>query len=218
MFGPSRSDRAVQIKICGITNSADAIDAVECGADALGFNLFQGSRRFVDLNAVAKWIPQLPGGIPKVAVMVSPSWDEAMNAVHSRLFDSLQLHGDESPEFCRKLTHAGVQFTKALPITGENSLIQFTDFHTPSILLDSRSAEGFGGTGRSFPWSLAYRFIADHPHFRVILAGGLTPENVVEAIATAQPAGVDVTSGVEASVGRKDRRRLAAFISAARGL
>ena len=217
MSGPSRSERAVQIKICGITSSADALDAVECGADALGFNLFRGSRRFVDLNAAAQWIRRLPAKIPRVAVLVSPTWDEAMTTLNSQLFHSLQLHGDESPEFCRRLAQAGIQFTKALPVAGEESLLQPADFSTPRILLDSRSPEGFGGTGLSFPWSLARRFIADHPDFQVILAGGLTPENVVEAINTAQPVGVDVTSGVEASIGRKDRRRLAAFISAARG-
>ena len=214
MTNESREPRAVQIKICGITNLDDARDAIECGADALGFNLFPGSKRFVELKSAAEWIQELPRSVGKVAVMVNPTWAEAINAARTGLFDRLQLHGDETPEFCRRLTKAGIRFTKALAMIDESSVAQSTDFSTTSILLDSRSPKGFGGTGRAFPWSLARRFIESHPEFRVTLAGGLTPENVRDAIAAVNPAGVDVTSGVEADFGRKDRRLVEAFIAA----
>src|SRR4029077_3107508 len=105
-------------------------------------------------------------------------------------------------------------FTKALPMRDETSLRQPTGYSTDSILLDSGTTAGFGGSGQTFPWSLARQFIEANPEFRVILAGGLTAQNVAEAIAIADPAGVDVTSGVEASSGRKDRAHLRAFISA----
>jgi phosphoribosylanthranilate isomerase len=218
MVASSRRGVAVEIKICGITNSADAGDAIDCGVDALGINLFPGSKRFVDVKSADPWIRELPERIKKVAVMVNPPLDEATAVAESGLFDVLQLHGDESAEFCEELTGRAIPFIKALPMIDQTSLDQATEFFTPNILLDSRSAEGFGGTGRFFPWSLAARFIADHPQFRVNLAGGLTPENVVEAIIAAGPAGVDVTTGVEASPGRKDRSRLQAFVAAVRGL
>ncbi|HJT81004.1 MAG TPA: phosphoribosylanthranilate isomerase, partial [Chthoniobacterales bacterium] len=168
MTNDSRETRAVEIKICGITNCDDARDAIECGAHALGFNLFAGSKRFVELERAAEWIAELPPGVGKVAVMVNPTLDEAMNAAETGLFDSLQLHGDETPGFCRKLAGAGVRFTKALAMTDENSADQPIDFSTKSILLDSGTSAGFGGSGRVFPWSLARRFIELRPEFRVI--------------------------------------------------
>lgn len=215
MFDSSGPLRSVQIKICGITNLSDATEAIECGAHALGFNLFPGSRRFIEIESTANWISQLPSGIRKVAVLVNPTWDEAVTIARLPFFDSLQLHGDESPEFCRKLADCGITFTKAIRMVDEMSLEQQTDFGTRSFLLDSGSAKGFGGTGQTFPWSLARRFADAHPDSEIILAGGLTSENVRQAIAMVRPAGVDATSGVEATFGRKDHALLKAFISAA---
>jgi phosphoribosylanthranilate isomerase len=215
MSHAGRRGRSVEIKICGITNLTDALDAIECGADALGFNLFPGSSRFVEINIAGEWIAKLPSDIRKVAVMVDPTLAEAIRTAQFPFIDSLQLHGNESAEFCSELAKRGVSFTKALPMRDEMSLRQPCRFSTESILLDSGRAESFGGSGQTFPWSLARRFIEAHPEFQVILAGGLTPENVAEAIGLVRPAGVDVTSGVEAGFGRKDRRLLEAFISAA---
>lgn len=216
MSQQSGRDRSVQIKICGITNPNDALDSVELGADALGFNLYPGSRRFVEIETAAEWISKLPSGIRKVAVLVNPTLELAVSAAQLAFIDSLQLHGNESAEFCSELANRGISFTKALPMRDEASLRQPTGFSTDSILLDSGTAVGFGGSGQAFPWSLARRFVEAHPKFQVILAGGLTAENVGEAIAVVEPAGVDVTSGVEASFGRKNRDRLRAFIFAAR--
>jgi len=214
--GADQSAYRVFVKICGITNLDDALEAIDCGADALGFNLYPGSKRFIELDQAAQWIAQIPPGVGKVAVMVNPTLDDALRTARLDLFDSLQLHGNESPEFCRDLAEAGISFTKALPMKDEKSLDQATKFFTRSVLLDSATAHGFGGTGRTFPWSLAGRFVQAHPELSVILAGGLTPENVGEAIATVRPAGVDVTSGIEAEMGRKDSKRVQAFIAAAK--
>ena len=216
MSQESRRGGSVQIKICGITNLSDALDSIELGADALGFNLYPGSRRFVDIETASVWIAKLPSSIRRVAVLVNATVEQAMNIAHLPFIDSLQLHGKESAEFCAELANAGVVFTKALAMRDESSLRQPTSFSTDSILLDSGSPAGFGGSGQPFPWSLARRFIEEHPRFEVILAGGLTAENVGHAIDLVGPAGVDVTSGVEATFGRKDRARLQAFISAAR--
>jgi phosphoribosylanthranilate isomerase len=216
MSHQSARKRPVEIKICGITNLGDAVDAIECGADALGFNFYPRSRRYIDIETAGEWIVSLPDGVRKVAVLVNPTFQQALATARLPFIDSLQLHGNESAELCSQLADRGVNFTKALPMRDEESLRQPTRYSTDSILLDSGTTAGFGGSGQTFPWSLARRFIVAHPKFSVILAGGLTADNVAEAIATVEPAGVDVTSGVEASFGCKDRARLRAFVAAVR--
>ncbi|HZE12656.1 MAG TPA: phosphoribosylanthranilate isomerase [Chthoniobacterales bacterium] len=204
----------LRVKICGLTTPQDAAAAIEFGADALGFNFFRGSKRFVG-DKVA-WISDLPGIAQKIAILVNPSWDEAMRVARIPGISALQLHGNETPDFCRRLMTEGIRFEKAIPVTGRDSLIKVPDFSTNTILLDSNASGEFGGSGRTFPWEIGRRFAEDNPHLRVILAGGLTAENVAEAVAAVQPFGVDVTTGVEASPGRKDYRRLQAFFVAAR--
>ena len=110
----------------------------------------------------------------------------------------------------------GIRFEKAVPVSGSDSVAALPDFHTLTLLLDSGGAGEFGGSGRTFPWSIARDFVRARPEMRVILAGGLTPENVAEAVAVVRPFGVDVTSGVESSPGRKDHERMRAFLAAAR--
>jgi phosphoribosylanthranilate isomerase len=204
----------LRVKICGLTTPQDAAAAIEFGADALGFNFFPGSKRYVGTET--PWIGELPGNIEKLAVLVNPSWDEAKAIAGTAGITALQLHGKESPEFCRRLMKEGIQFEKALPVSGTDSVVSIRNFSTRTVLLDSSGAGVFGGSGRAFPWEIARAFIEANPQLRVILAGGLNPENVAEAVATARPFGVDVTTGVEASPGRKDYARLRAFILAAR--
>jgi phosphoribosylanthranilate isomerase len=204
----------LRIKICGLTTPQDAAAAVEFGADALGFNFFPGSRRYVGREA--EWISNLPENVEKLAIVVNPSWEEAKAIAGAGGITALQLHGNESPEFCRRLMEEGIRFEKALPVSGPNSLVGLPDFMTRTLLLDSAGAAEFGGSGRTFPWEIARAFVDANPELRVVLAGGLNPENVAEAAAAVRPFGVDVTTGVEASPGRKDYGRLRAFISAAR--
>jgi len=217
MFGKDNEEATrIRVKICGITNLADALAAIECGADALGFNFFPGSKRYIDIFAALDWMAGLPRKVRKVAVLVNPSEAQALQFAEFPFIDALQLHGAESPGFCRVLAERGITFAKALPVIDENSLRDVPSFSTRTVVLDSRSAKGFGGTGQPFPWVLARRFIDAYPKLNVILAGGLTPENVVDAVRQVRPSGVDVTSSVEASPGRKDFVRLKAFIDAAR--
>jgi phosphoribosylanthranilate isomerase len=204
----------LRIKICGLTTPQDAAAAIEFGADALGFNFFRGSKRYVGNET--GWIGELPGNVEKLAVLVNPSWDEAKAIAGSAGVTALQLHGNESPEFCQRLMEDGIRFEKALPVRGPDSLVDVPDFMTRTLLLDSASADEFGGSGRTFPWEIARAFVEANRQLRVIVAGGLTPENVAEAVAAARPFGVDVTTGVEATPGRKDYGRLRAFILAAR--
>ena len=206
-----------RVKICGLTTPDDAAAAIEFGADALGFNFFIGSERYLPIGQSRDWIAALPAEVAKMAVLVNPGWDEALMAAKLPGITALQLHGGETPDFCRKLTEHGIRFAKALPVTTQDSVRNLPSFFTRTVLLDSSPAGEFGGSGRTFPWKIARDFVEDNPHLRVILAGGLTPENVAEAVATVRPFAVDVTSGVESSAGRKDHGRLRAFIAAARG-
>jgi phosphoribosylanthranilate isomerase len=204
----------LRIKICGLTTPQDAEAAIQFGADALGFNFFPGSRRYV--GSKTAWISALPENVEKIAIVVNPGWTEAKAIAGLQGITALQLHGMETPGFCKRLREAGIRFEKALPIGSIDSLNNVADFSTRTILLDSSSSGEFGGSGRGFPWEIARRFIDANPALQVILAGGLTPENVGSAIAAVRPFGVDVTTGVESVPGRKDHGRLRAFIAAAR--
>ncbi len=217
MFGgKSGSSDRVCVKICGVTNEPDALAAIESGADALGFNLVSGSKRYIDIKTAGVWIDKLPKKTCKVAVMVNPSWNEAFRISQLSFIDALQLHGKESREFCRRLAEAGIRFAKALPVAGSKSLLDVPGFSTDTVILDSASGREFGGTGKLFPWKLARQFVKKHPDLNVILAGGLNAENVAAAVREVRPGGVDVTTGVEVSPGRKDHRLIKAFIQAAR--
>jgi phosphoribosylanthranilate isomerase len=215
MFGGERSDR-IQVKICGITNPADAFAAIDCGADAIGLNFYSRSKRYIDIQRARDWIHKLPRDICKVAVLVDPTYEDAIRVGELGFIDALQLHGQESPEFCRRLAEAGVRFAKALPIANERSLLNVPSYHSRTLVLDTAIGGKFGGTGRTFPWHWARHFAESHPDFNIILAGGLTPENVAQAIAEAKPSAVDVTGGVESSVGCKDYARMRAFVEAVR--
>lgn len=205
----------VRIKICGLTTPQDAEAAIEFGADALGFNFHPGSRRYLAIEA-ARWIGELPDTVDKFAVVVDPTIGgaEAIAAVGG--IDALQLHGSETPDFCRHLKERGIRFEKAIPVGNSGSLETCPEFFTDTVLLDSAGSGQFGGSGHTFPWQMAREFVEANPHLRVVLAGGLRPENVAEAVALVRPFGVDVTTGVESAAGKKDYGLLAAFISAAR--
>jgi phosphoribosylanthranilate isomerase len=216
MFGEKpRSGGQVFVKICGITNEADALAAIDAGADALGFNLVRRSKRCIDIDTAAGWIDKLPPKICKVAVMVDPSWEDALRVSRLRFIDALQLHGAESAEFCRRLADVKVRFAKAVPVENSTSLADIPDFATDTLVLDTAWGGEFGGSGKAFPWRFAREFVHLHPTLNVILAGGLNPDNVAEAITAAGARGVDVTSGVEVALGRKDHRLTKAFVAAA---
>ena len=217
MFGRKLElDSRIFVKICGITNEADARTAIDAGADALGFNMVRRSARYIDIDKAAAWIDNLPKEICKVAVIADPNWEDACRIGQLRFIDALQLHGNESPEFCRRLADAEIPFAKAVPVTGSKSLAGLPDYFTDTMILDSSARGTFGGTGKPFPWKFAPEFVRHHPRISVILAGGLNPENVAEAVRVVRPRGVDVTTGVEALPGKKDANLVKAFIEAVR--
>ncbi len=206
----------VFVKICGITNPADAEAAIAAGADALGFNFWSGSKRYLEPKKAARWIGGLPDTIVRVAVMVDPTLPYAQEIASTAGIDILQLHGAESPEFCLKLAQAKIRFWKAIPVTGPAFVLH--DLGAHRLLLDSAMAGKFGGSGIAFPWNWARDMIATNPEQEFIIAGGLTSQNVAEAIVQTRPFGVDVASGVESRPGRKDIFRLRDFIAAARSV
>jgi len=200
----------VRIKICGITNLEDALLAAELGADALGFIFYPKSPRKVAPETAREIIAQLPPFVASVGVFV----DEAAAVVQELAarvgLDWVQLHGQESPEYCRNL---GRKVIKGFRIQDEDSLRLLAGYQgaAQALLLDTYKKGQVGGTGEVFDWHLARKA---KPYGRIILAGGLTPENVAQAIEAAQPAAVDAASGTEAAPGRKDPAKLRAFFAA----
>ena len=217
MFGGKfKPSGEVFVKVCGITNENDALAAIDAGADVLGFNLVPRSTRYIDIGKAAAWIEKLPIEICRVAVMADPNWEDACRIGKFRFIDAVQLHGNESLEFCRRLAEAGIAFGKAVPVTASKSLADLPNYFTDTMILDSSAGGTFGGTGKPFPWKFAPEFVRHHPRISVILAGGLNPKNVADAVRVVRPRGVDVTTGVEASPGRKDASLLRAFVQAVR--
>jgi phosphoribosylanthranilate isomerase len=205
------------VKVCGITSPEDAAAAIELGADALGFNTWPGSRRYLDLAAAAPWLRDLPRTVTRIALTVNAPLAEAQRLAGLDYLDVLQLHGDEAPDYFRALAAAGRPIVKALRIATAGDLATARDFPGENILLDAKVPGEFGGTGHLIELELARAFREQHPERRVILAGGLKPENVARAVEIVRPYGVDVSSGVERAAARKDRALMKAFIEAARG-
>ncbi len=203
----------VGVKVCGVRTERNAMEVVEAGADALGFNLFPGSKRFVELATVAGWIDQLPPHVLRVAVVVEAAADLVQELVCGGLFDAVQFHGRETPEFCRQ--HGGHRWIKAFPVQDEASLAPVLSFGAPALLLDAHAPGVHGGTGRTIDWSLAARCV-DVATVPVILSGGLRPDNIETAVRQVRPAAVDTASGVETSPGVKDPSLVRALVEAVR--
>ncbi|MGB8354098.1 MAG: phosphoribosylanthranilate isomerase [Chthoniobacteraceae bacterium] len=207
-----------RVKICGITNPQDAADAVELGADALGFNTYPGSKRFIDLKRESEWIRSLPPFITKVAVMVKPTIAEAEAVFNLPYIDMVQFHGNEDEKFCAHFAGLGLPFIKAIAVKDETSLHDVGRFGTSHILIDAYSPSAFGGTGQLIDASLTGHFSQNQGEkFHLILSGGLKPANVRAAIDRIHPYAVDVASGVEIAPGRKDKSLMGDFILAVLG-
>jgi phosphoribosylanthranilate isomerase len=210
------------IKICGITNVEDALLAARCGANALGMNLFSGSRRCVGPTEVRFITAALPESIEPVLLFVNEPLTEVLKIAVSlggaRVLRTIQWHGDDAPV----PAPAPWQFIPAFPIVNAASLERVTAYlvrcrsagHLPAaLLLDGYAPGQHGGTGQTVPWHLLADF---RPGVPVVLAGGLTADNVAEAIRIVRPYGVDVAGGVESAPGRKDPDKLRRFIDAVR--
>lgn len=195
-----------RIKICGITNVEDALQAVAVGADALGFVFYAKSPRFVTPHEVQKIIAELPPFVTTVGLFVNESIPRIRRTMAAARLDVVQLHGDEQPEDC---LIEPLRVIKALRVKDAATLEGADRYQVSALLLDAWNDDHYGGTGLSFDWQLAKRVTGKRP---LILAGGLNQENIIDAVRQVNPYAVDVSSGVELSPGKKDHQKVAEFI------
>lgn len=201
----------IRVKICGITSLEDAMMAVEAGADALGFVFYDKSPRFINPLAAANIIAKLPPFVLTVGLFVNEELEKINWTADYCGLDLVQLHGDESPDECLEVSRRVV---KAFRIKDIVSIEPMKKYQVSGYLLDAWCPDTYGGTGMTFNWEMA---AAAREYGRIILAGGLTPDNVVEAIRQVQPYAVDVSSGVESEPGKKDPEKVREFIRLAKG-
>ncbi|MFQ5988336.1 MAG: phosphoribosylanthranilate isomerase [Candidatus Methylomirabilales bacterium] len=201
---------AVRVKICGITNRKDAELAAEAGADAVGFIFVQHTPRYVDSDTARGIIKDLSPWVTPVGVFADHPIEEIERLMRWCGFLTIQLHGSESPEYCHALTGSVI---KTFRVGEGREFPPLQDYRVDAYLLDTFVEGKLGGTGKLFPLELASRA---KTFGRVIVSGGLTPENVAQVIREVEPYGVDVSSGVEAEPGRKDRQKLRDFVACVR--
>ncbi len=198
----------IRVKVCGITNLEDALAAVDLGADALGFVFYKESRRHVEPGEASRIISELPPFVSTVGVFVNQELEEIESVRKTAGIDTIQLHGDETPEFCGMIPHRVI---KAVRVRDGVDRAKVELYPVQAILFDKYSDNMYGGTGRSFDWDILRDLNISK---RIILSGGLTPENVSQAVGIVRPYAVDVSSGVEDSPGKKNHMKLRKFIEA----
>ncbi len=206
--------RDIKVKVCGITNAEDALAAVEAGAHALGFIFYEKSPRYIVPAVAACIIAELPPLVTPVGVFVNEGMATVRSIMDTCGLGMAQLHGDENVSYCRELARPAM---KALRLKDRGNLLALAEYQgrggVRGFVLDTFSELAYGGTGQLTDWALAADVAKSTP---ILLAGGLTPENVTEAIRTVRPYGVDVSSGVESAPGKKDHAKMRAFIHAVR--
>ena len=192
----------VKVKICGITNFEDALAAVDMGADLLGFNFYPKSPRCVTAEGAANIISRLPGFVDVAGVFVNATFDQIRQTMDQCPLNWVQLHGDETPQFCQSLLSINVKTMKALRVKDRSDIEKAETYFTDAILLDAFDPEKYGGTGLTFDWN-----IVGHIGKRVFLAGGINPDNAAAAIELGVY-GIDICSGIEAEPGKKDHEKM----------
>lgn len=202
-----------RIKICGITNLNDALAAITAGAHALGFVFHPPSPRNISLEHAGKIICALPPFIQTVGLFVNQPSEQVNRTCEQCRLDVVQLHGEESPQYCQSINR---RIIKAFRVKDHSILQELSLYNVAGYLLDAWSTAAHGGTGETFNWDIAAMATATNK--RIILAGGLTPENVAEAIKTVKPFAVDVSSGVESTAGIKEIHKIKSFISNVQGV
>ena len=202
---------SVKVKICGIRHTADAIAAADAGADLIGLNFWPGTPRCVSIDRAREIADAVRGRVEIVALFVDAPRDEVMKTAETIGTQTVQLHGAETAEFAESL--GGLRVIKAFRIGCEDDIEQLVGFPAYACLLDARVEGMPGGTGRTIDWELARTAALES---RIVLAGGLTPDNVGEAVRQVEPWGVDTASGVERSPGEKDPEKVRLFVERAK--
>lgn len=215
---PSVPDGRTGVKICGVTRADQAGAIVSAGADAIGVNFWPRSKRYLPLAEARPWLAELAGAVVRVGVFVNATDEELRAARDAGCLDFLQLHGDETPERLAALLGEGLPVFKAAGLGDRAEGEKAAAFPGDSLLLDAHAPSEYGGTGRTADWSLAAEAVQRQPEREIVLAGGLSPENVAEAVARVASAGVDTASGVESAPGVKDLAKVRDFLAAARDL
>lgn len=190
------------LKICGVTNYDDASRLADLGVTALGFNFWPPSKRFLSPEIARTFAPQLADRILRVGVFVNNSRPLASRLIHENLIDVVQLHGDESEDDVHHFLSQNIPVIRAVAADHLPTFPLPTEIF--ALLLDTPAGSDYGGTGKTFDWSLAQNFRQNHPEIPLILAGGITPDNASAALAATSPAALDVASGAEISPGQKD--------------
>lgn len=198
----------VKIKICGITNLDDALAAVDMGANILGFNFYARSPRYIEPARAAEIIHKLPAFVDTAGIFVNVPLRDIHHLTTSGMLNWIQLHGDETPEFCRQFSNWNVRTIKSIRVQSRESVQHALEYPTFALLFDAYNAALYGGTGATFDWSLLKNF----PR-RVFVAGGLNAENVVRVLEVGVY-GVDVCSGIESKPGKKDYKKMRRFFDA----
>ena len=201
------------VKICGITNLDDALAAVEAGADALGFNFYKPSPRYITPQHAREIIEQLPDSVLTVGVFVNEEAASVKDIADESGIKGLQLHGDESPAYCHELA-ADYYVIKTFAVSETFDPQTPNEYEVEAIMLDTKHNSLRGGTGRAFDWSVARRLAPTIT--KLFLAGGLSPENVENAIETVRPFAVDACSALEDRPGKKNHERMRVFVNAVR--
>jgi len=192
----------VKIKICGITNIDDALAAVDMGTDMLGFNFYPESPRYIDTADALDIINKIPTFGDTVGLFVNPTAQQVKEITEIGFLNWIQLHGDETPQFCDSLRWLNTRIMKAIRVRCADDIKKAESYYTDALLLDAYHPELYGGTGRKFDWNLI-----DSTSHRIFIAGGITPDNVIEAAETGVY-GIDICSGIEASPGKKDHKKM----------
>ncbi|MEI6437651.1 MAG: phosphoribosylanthranilate isomerase [Candidatus Omnitrophota bacterium] len=203
----------VRVKICGITRLEDAKAAIKAGADALGFVFYKKSPRYISASKALKIIEELPPFVSKVGVFVNDRTGAIRDIAGFCSLDAVQLHGDEDNHFCHRLKRYGLKIIKGFQVKADFNIATVGGYRVDGHLFDAHTEGQYGGTGKVFAWDIIQGLHTPVPR---IISGGLTAENVVDAIVALKPYAVDVSSGVEVSPGIKDHKKMAEFIRRAR--
>ena len=206
----------VRVKVCGITNLKDALLSIEAGADALGFIIYPGSKRFIKAKEVRRITSSLPPFVSKVGVFVNEDPRDVLEILSYAHLDLAQLHGEESPEDCEYV--GAHRVIKVFRLKSEEEVEKIEPYvgKVRAILLDTYDTKVYGGTGKPFDWRIALKVKERFPGLPLILSGGLNPENVSEAVKTVSPFAVDVCSGVEREPGVKEPEKVMEFVKRAK--
>ena len=192
----------IHVKICGITSFNDAIMAANYGASALGFIFYEKSPRYINPEILKTWISNVPSSVKKVGVFVNKDVDKVNKIAEELNLGMVQLHGDESPEYCNQMIRPVI---KVFRVNKKFDSIMLKNYQVATFLFDTYNKENHGGTGESFDWQSILQLNTETP---VILSGGLNADNVLEGIEVVKPSAVDVNSGVETAPGKKDEEKI----------